>query len=171
MPLQDTLVARRLAPNWRVLCASPSYIALHGEPKSVADLEHHDFIVLVTKAGALNELHFEKNEIRQRYLIPMDRSWETNDSALARKWVLEGKGLARKTVWDAVDDIRAGRLKVVLPDHCIPEAGVQAVFHSTRYMAPRVRALLDFLIERFQQATDQLLLDLQPISTERRTVE
>ena len=56
-------------------------------------------------------------------------------------------------------DIRTGRLKVVLPDFCIREAGVYAVLHSNRYRSPRVRVLLDFLIERFSRATDELLPD------------
>ena len=89
----------------------------------------------------------------------MNEAWETNDGALAREWALAGHGIARKTIWDAATDIRAGRLKVVLPDFCIREAGVYAVLHSNRYRSPRVRVLLDFLIERFNRATDELLPD------------
>ena len=89
----------------------------------------------------------------------MSEAWETNDGALAREWALAGHGIARKTIWDAAMDIRAGRLKVVLPDFCIREAGVYAVLHSNRYRSPRVRVLLDFLIERFNRATHDLLLD------------
>ncbi len=156
-PQDGSLVARRLAPNWRVLCASPDYLARHGRPQKPEDLAQHDFIVLITAAGPLNQLHFAKDGQRQTVTVPLERAWETNDGALARSWALAGRGIARKTIWDAAEDLRAGRLQVVLPEYSVAEAGVHAVFHSTRFMAPRVRRLLDFLIERFARASDELL--------------
>ena len=158
-PQDSSLIVRQLAPNWRVLCASPEYLARHGEPETPADLARHTFIVLVTSAGPLNTFHFVVEGQPWDHVVPMSEAWETNDGALAREWALAGHGIARKTIWDAATDIRAGRLKVVLPDFCIREAGVYAVLHSNRYRSPRVRVLLDFLIERFNRATDELLLD------------
>lgn len=158
-PQDSSLIARQLAPNWRVLCASPEYLARHGEPETPADLARHTFIVLVTSAGPLNTFHFVVEGQLWDHVVPMNEAWETNDGALAREWALAGHGIARKTIWDAAMDIRTGRLKVVLPDFCIREAGVYAVLHSNRYRSPRVRVLLDFLIERFSRATDELLLD------------
>ncbi|MQU61792.1 LysR family transcriptional regulator [Pseudomonas sp. FSL R10-1350] len=159
LPQDSSLIARQLAPNWRVLCASPEYLARHGEPETPADLARHTFIVLVTSAGPLNTFHFVVEGQPWDHVVPMNEAWETNDGALAREWALAGHGIARKTIWDAATDIRAGRLKVVLPDFCIREAGVYAVLHSNRYRSPRVRVLLDFLIERFNRATHDLLLD------------
>ena len=158
-PQDSSLIARQVAPNWRVLCASPEYLARHGEPETPADLARHTFIVLVTSTGPLNTFHFVVGGQPWDHVVPMSEAWETNDGALAREWALAGHGIARKTIWDAATDIRAGRLKVVLPDFCIREAGVYAVLHSNRYRSPRVRILLDFLIERFNRATHDLLLD------------
>ncbi|WP_350577333.1 LysR family transcriptional regulator [Pseudomonas sp. HY2-MNA-CIBAN-0224] len=158
-PQDSSLIARQLAPNWRVLCASPEYLARHGEPETPADLARHTFIVLVTSAGPLNTFHFVVEGQPWDHVVPMSEAWETNDGALAREWALAGHGIARKTIWDAAMDIRTGRLKVVLPDFCIREAGVYAVLHSNRYRSPRVRVLLDFLIDRFSRATHDLLLD------------
>ncbi|WP_315137041.1 LysR family transcriptional regulator [Achromobacter marplatensis] len=160
LPRDGSLVARHLAPNWRVLCASPDYLARHGEPKTPADLVNHHFIVLVTAAGPLNEFHFAMDEQDWSHTVSMEQAWETNDGALARAWVLAGHGITRKTIWDAAADIRAGKLKILLPDFSANETGVHAVFHSTRYMVPRVRALLDFLIEQFDRATEDLLRDI-----------
>lgn len=161
-PQDGSLVARYLAPNWRVLCASPEYLAKRGHPRTPADLADHDFIVLVTAAGPLNQFHFAHDGQRQSITVPLERAWETNDGALARNWALAGRGIARKTIWDAADDLRAGRLHAVLPQYSVAESGVHAVFHGTRYMAPRVRRLLDFLIERFARANDEFLPDGPP---------
>lgn len=158
-PQDGALVARHLAPNWRVLCASPDYIARRGAPRTPEDLARHDFIVLVTAAGPLNQFHFIKNETAASFTVPLERAWETNDGALARQWAIAGHGIARKTIWDAADDLRAGRLKVLLPDYRVSEDGVHAVFHGTRYMAPRVRRLLDFLVARFADAGAALTRD------------
>lgn len=152
-PQDGTLVTRQLAPNWRVLCAAPDYLARHGVPRTPADLARHAFIVLVTTAGPLNTFHFARDGHPESYTVPLEQAWETNDGALARRWALAGRGIARKTIWDAIDDLQAGRLVAVLPEYRVDEAGVHAVFHGTRYMAPRVRRLLDFLVARFAQAT------------------
>jgi DNA-binding transcriptional LysR family regulator len=159
LPLDSTLVARRLAPNRRVLCASPDYLARHGEPKTPVDLAQHRFVVLVTSAGPLNEFHFVRGAERVTYTAPPEQVWETNDGALARAWALAGHGIAHKSIWDIAADVRAGTLNILLPDWSAHEAGVHALFHGNRYMPPRVRALLDFLIERFAHATEELLGD------------
>lgn len=159
-PLDGALVARHLAPNWRVLCASPEYIARHGEPRQPEDLARHAFIVLVTAAGPLNEFHFARDGEPMAFTVPLERAWETNDGALARQWALAGRGIARKTLWDAAEDLRGGRLKVLLPNHVVAEDGVHAVYPASRYMAPRVRRLLDFLVDRFDDAAQSLLRDI-----------
>lgn len=155
-PEEGALVARRLGPMCRVLCASPDYLRRHGEPLTPEALDRHRFIVLVTASGPLNEFHFRKDGARWRFTVPMADAWETNDGTLARRWALEGRGIVRKTMWDAAAEVRAGRLKIVLPEYIWPEAGVYAVWHRTRYMAPRVRALLDFLVERFAREARDL---------------
>jgi DNA-binding transcriptional LysR family regulator len=158
-PLDSTLVARPLAPNRRVLCAAPDYLARYGEPKTPADLAQHRFVLLVTAAGLQNEFHFAQDAERVTYSVPTEQVWETNDGALVRAWALAGHGIAHKSIWDIAADVRAGALSILLPDWSTSEAGVHALFHGNRYMAPRVRVLLDFLIERFAQASEELLGD------------
>jgi DNA-binding transcriptional LysR family regulator len=160
MPPESGLAARSLAPNRRVLCASPGYLARKGQPTGPDHLDGHDFVVLVTSAGPLSELNFVRGDERFTYTMPVERSWETNDGALARAWALAGHGIAHKSIWDIAADVRAGTLRMLLPDWCTNEAPVHALFHANRYMAPRVRVLLDYLVERFAGATGELLGEL-----------
>ncbi|AZF35011.1 Transcriptional regulator, LysR family [Pseudomonas sp. R4-39-08] len=51
-------MAIRFSTNWRVLCASPDYLARYGEPQKPADLDNQKLIVLMTSAGPLNTFHF-----------------------------------------------------------------------------------------------------------------
>ncbi|MGG1944931.1 LysR family transcriptional regulator [Trinickia sp. NRRL B-1857] len=152
-PREDTsLIARRLASNRRVLVASPAYLEQHGEPASPADLARFACIVLTIASGSLNEWRFIRDETAEDYTVPLETSRETNDGAITRIWAIDGHGIALKSLWDIDADLRAGRLRVVLPEwRYAPDSSLHALFHRNRYRPPRVRALLDFLIERFAQ--------------------
>src|SRR5471032_691078 len=99
-PTVGNLIARRLAPNPRVLCASPAYLARYGEPKTPADLATHVFTVLVTSTATFNEFQFVRGNERLTHTVPLDNAWETNDGALSRAWALAGQGIAHKSIWD-----------------------------------------------------------------------
>ncbi|NYI01844.1 LysR family transcriptional regulator [Cupriavidus plantarum] len=167
-PTNPSLVARKLAPNWRVLCASPDYLANYGTPRTPTDLDAHQFVVLVTAAGPLNQFRFVSDGQCWDHTVAMENAWETNDGAMARAWTLAGLGIARKTIWDAAADIRAGKLKVVLPEWIEEEPGIYAVLNRNRYMSPRVRVLLDFLLHRFQDALSDGILEGMPTPSSSR---
>jgi len=164
VPQDSSLVARKLAPNRRVLCASPEYIARKGEPKDPYDLANFDCIVLSTGSGPVNEWRFTRGDEVQQYTVPFETARETNDGAVAREWALRGYGIAIKSMWDVQADLRADGLKILLPEWRYPDAPLHALYHRNRFMAPRVRVLLDFLSERFAQVSDELesLLGLPP---------
>jgi len=65
-------------------------------------------------------------------------------------------GLAVKSIWDVAGDLRDGRLETVTPEWRYPDAPLHALYHRNRFLAPRVRALLDFLSERFAQTSGEL---------------
>ncbi|TVT84332.1 LysR family transcriptional regulator [Pseudomonas sp. H3(2019)] len=156
VPPDSSFVARPLAPNRRVLCASPQYLATHGAPEHPRDLEHFDCIVLNAVAGLANEWRFTRNGKVDSYTVPLANARETNDGAVAREWAVHGYGIAMKSLWDIGPDLRAGRLQILLPEWRTAEAPVHALYQRNRYMAPRVRALLDFLAERFAEESSHL---------------
>ena len=164
VPQDSSLIARKLAPNRRVLCASPDYIARKGEPKDPNDLANFDCIVLGTASGPANEWRFTRGEEVQHYTVPFETSRETNDGAVAREWARRGYGIVIKSMWDVEADLRGDCLKILLPEWRYPDAPLHALYHRNRFMAPRVRVLLDFLGERFAQVSDELegLLGLPP---------
>ncbi|MBV8622087.1 MAG: LysR family transcriptional regulator [Herbaspirillum sp.] len=153
VPQNSSMVARPLAFNRRLLCASPAYVAAHGMPQEPADLERLDCIVLSSATGMANEWRFERAGRQETFVVPPARARETNDGAVAREWAINGHGIVMKSIWDIGADLQAGRLQLLLPQWRTPEAPVHVFYQRTRYMAPRVRALLDFLVERFEQAS------------------
>src|SRR5471032_1761854 len=152
----SSLVARRLAPNRRVLCASPEYVAAHGAPERPRDLERFDCIFLTTMSGQANEWRLTRGDEVETYMVPLASSRETNDGALSREWAVAGYGIAMKSVWDIAADLREGRLQILMPAWRSPDVPVHALYQGSRYVAPRVRALLDFLVERFSIVSGEL---------------
>ncbi|QGZ58283.1 LysR family transcriptional regulator [Paraburkholderia acidiphila] len=156
VPADSSMVARRMADNRRALCASPDYIAAHGLPSHPDELREHHFILLASMAGVANSWRFTRGEETALFSAPIERSRQTNDGSLAREWAIEGRGVVMKSIWDIGADLQAGRLKLLLPEWRSPDVPVNALFQRTPYMAPRVRTLLDFLAQRFAEASEGL---------------
>lgn len=154
----DGLVARRLASIRFVLCAAPAYLATHGEPLAVADIAGHRCL----RFGYLQSpdrwrfRHIEQGdeaEVETRGALRFESGLTANSSESLRIAALAGMGLAVLPTYAIGPDLRAGRLKTVLPDW-LPVGGLAdadtlyAVYLPSRHPAPRVRALIDFMLEK-----------------------
>ncbi|MEM5340010.1 LysR family transcriptional regulator [Paraburkholderia azotifigens] len=143
----SSLIARPLAPNFRVLCASPAYLKQHGTPKHPHDLMAHRCILIGDQRRA--EWRFEGDE---SIAVRVDAAIVTNDGEAAHLFALADAGIAVKSIWDVGDDILAGKLRRVLPQHSMSAAPLHAIYPHSQHLAPRVRAFVDFLRERLAQA-------------------
>lgn len=144
----STLVARRLANNRRLLCASPDYLRERGIPQTPQDLARHDCLVLVGSLGRqdlwrLGDGKGGEMAVRVRGRIEANTGELLSDAALA------GFGIALHSTWHVCADLRAGRLVQVLADYPVADTGIYAVMPQRRLVPPRVRAFVDFLAERF----------------------
>ena len=147
--LEDSrLLARRLATNQRVLCASPVYLNQHGTPASPADLQHHQCLVQIGAQGKPSPWRLKSpggREITAR----IDSYLESNLGDSLRVAALAGLGIALHSTWHVCEDLRAGRLQIVLPDFPVADTGIYAVMPQRRLVPPRVRAFTEFLATCF----------------------
>ncbi len=97
-PPDSALIARRLAANRRVLCASPAFVAQHGVPRDPHDLARFPCIVITLASGPLNAWRFTRGGEVQTYTVPLANAFETNDGGLARAWALRGHGIVQKSI-------------------------------------------------------------------------
>ncbi|MHB1058462.1 MAG: LysR family transcriptional regulator [Rhodanobacter sp.] len=141
------LVARQLAVNRRVLCAAPNYLRRHGTPRTPADLAKHDCLLLVGSQGRQDTWRFTDRKGREVVQRVQGR-FESNQGELLRDAVVAGLGIALHSVWHVHEELRAGRLQVVLPDHSLVATGIHAVMPQRRLVPPRVRAFVDFIAGR-----------------------
>lgn len=142
----SSLVARQLARNRRLLCASPSYLERYGVPRTPADLQKHECLVLVGSQGRQDVWRLRDGD--GEVAIRVAGRIESNQGELLRDAAVAGLGIALHSSWHVVDDLRTGRLRVVLPDHPLPDTGIYAVMPQRRLMPPRVRAFVEFLAEK-----------------------
>ncbi len=141
------LVSRQLAMAHPVLCASPDYIARHGTPQKPLDLLHH------------NCLTFERGGRRHRvWRFAQDGHWtevrvngdrNVDDASLARDWALAGAGILLKSAIDVRVDLAHGRLIPLMTDWQTEPYPLHALLPSGRFVPSRVRALVDFLAQKF----------------------
>ncbi|MBI2380421.1 MAG: LysR family transcriptional regulator [Gammaproteobacteria bacterium] len=144
--LDPGLVARRLAWDRRLLCAAPEYLERRGLPRHPEDLREHDCLIL-------------HDQTRWRFSMPdgseltvkVGGGFRCNHSEVTREAAVQGLGIALKSLWNAGQELASGRLMPVLEHYPLASRhAIWAVYPSSRLLAPRVRALVDFLAEEWR---------------------
>ncbi len=152
-PPDTRIVARRIAANRRLLCASPAYLASHGNPKIPKDLMHHKCIGIRQgdEAYGIWRLTTGRGATRRTEAIRVRGDLASNDGAVAVMWALDGHGIVMRAEWDIAHHLRSGRLVQVLPNCETPDADIYAVYPHRHQLSTRVRAFVDFLTTSFQR--------------------
>ena len=148
-PLEDSdLVMRVLADRAQCLMASPTLLARCGVPNAPTDLaalpsldlgvpQNEHLWHLFGPDGAEATIHH-----RPRYI--------TRGMLALRTAAIAGVGVVQLPKMVVLDELRSGKLVHVLPQWMPRRDVVHAVFASRRGLLPSVRALVDYLAERFQ---------------------
>jgi len=142
----ESLVARRLAVNRRVICASPDYLELHGTPGTPDDLLDHNCLVH-SSLSAFNDWEFE-SESGVRVMRPKG-NFEANSAYALYEAVLAGIGVARLATFVIQRDLKSGRLVPLLTEYEHEKSSILVVYPHRRHLSSKVRAFVDFLVDRF----------------------
>jgi LysR family transcriptional activator of dmlA len=142
------LIAKRLAPNHRMLCASPDYIARHGAPKQLADLAGHACLAIKERDHPFGVWRLHVRGVPES--IKVTGPLSTNHGEVAVQWALAGRGIVLRSVWDVRPLIESKELVQVLPEVTQP-ANIWAVYPIRLAASAKVRVCVDFLIEDFSQ--------------------
>ena len=150
-PVDTRVIARRLASNRRLLCASPKYLAQHGEPKTPGDLRKHNCISIRQgdEAYGLWRLYAGREAERDAQAVKVRGNLTTNDGEIAVNWALDGHGILLRAGWDIERYLDSGRLVEVLPGYKTPDADIYAVYAPRHQLSARIRTFVDFLEQRF----------------------
>jgi LysR family transcriptional activator of dmlA len=146
-PPDSRMVARKLADNRRLLCASPLYLQRHGIPRTPRDLARHHCIAI--RHG--DEAHglWRLSSAQGSESVKVNGPLVTNDGDIAVQWALDGLGIIMRAEWGIHDHLQSGRLQTVLKNYRTPEANIYAVYPQRHQLARRVRVFVDFLHEAY----------------------
>jgi len=138
----SSLVARKLATDHRILVASPAYLELNGIPSVPEDLITHRCVCL----GNGNKWKFKTGQT-----VSVPHSFTVNDGEAMRCMIENGMGIGMKSVWNAHQSLKSGHLVEVMPNFpLITESSIWVLYPGSRVVAPKTRAMIDFLLELFQ---------------------
>jgi len=141
------LVARKLAVNRSVLCASPAYLERHGTPRRIEDLRKHECVLFPALAP---KGVWTLRRGRRKYSVPVAGGFETDEMDVVGAAVAAGLGIGILPLYMVADALQQGQLVPLLRRfQVVPESAIYLVYLPNRTLSSRVRVLIDFLAERF----------------------
>lgn len=143
----SSLISRTLATTRLVLCASPQYLAFAGIPNHPDELAQHE-ILAYSYLDSGDEWPFEGPE--GPVTVRVRPSMRTNNGDTCRVGALLHQGIVLQPSFLVGPDIEAGRLIEVLSRYRSIEMGIHAVYPTRKHVSPKVRLLIDFLVESFR---------------------
>jgi DNA-binding transcriptional LysR family regulator len=146
----STLVSRKLTATRLVLCASPDYLRRHGMPSHPDDISRHTvFSYTLLASGDTWNFEGPQGPVSVK-VTPRMRSNSGDTCCTA---ALQHQGIVLQPSFLVGEHLRSGALVEVLPDYRSIELGVYAVYASRRHLTPKVRVLIEFLVEAFRVRT------------------
>jgi len=145
--LPPNLVARKLAPINRVVCGTPAYFENYGVPVVPQDLTRHNCLVY-THSNPDSQWRFRSDA--GDIAVPVRGNLKLNDDEVIWQAVRGGVGISILPTFTVGDDLKSGTLKAVLTPYVPAERNLYAVYLPNRHLSAKVRAFIDFLLERFE---------------------
>lgn len=142
----SNLMARQLTVRRMLVSASPEYLKKYGTPKEPEDLLQHNCLQhLHSPTGTEWRFHRENEIVR----IPVKGNFSATSSQTIESAAVAGMGVAMLPGYMTTNDIKKGNLVRLLVDYCPKNIGIYAVYPQTAHLSPKVRAFIDFCVNRF----------------------
>ncbi len=146
----SSLITRKLASSRVVLCASPEYLEKKGIPKTPEDMANHDFIGYSYWRSGDSLKFVSADKVEGIKVHPRLR---VNNGDTCRAAALDGMGIIFQPTFIIGGDLQAGTLIEIHPEWHSEEAGIYAVYPVRKHLSGKVRALVDYLVEVFKDAS------------------
>ncbi len=145
----ESLVAKKLFTNRRLVCAAPAYLDRHGIPQTPDDLLEHNCL---THSSFVHFNDWEFAGPSGTKVLHVSGNFEANSATALYEAVLAGIGVARLATFLVGHDLSAGRLVPLLTDYVHDRSSLLVVYPHRRHLSSKVRAFVDFLSDKFTPA-------------------
>ncbi|GGJ87656.1 LysR family transcriptional regulator [Pseudomonas matsuisoli] len=142
------LTARQIGETGQVVVASPDYLARHGTPQVPADLLKHNCLRFNFRRAIPDWPFFEDGS---DFYLKVSGTIESNSGEALSQLARIGAGITRVGTFSVEEDLKTGALVPLLEDYNPGDREpINAVFVGGAAMPARVRAFVDFLVERYR---------------------
>jgi DNA-binding transcriptional LysR family regulator len=143
----SSLVSRKLSSTRMIVCASPAYLKSHGTPRQPSDLAGHAILAYSLLATG-DSWEFEGPQ--GPVAVKVEPRMRSNSGDTCRAVALRHQGLVIQPSFLVGDDVRSGALVELMPDYRSIEMGIYAMYPTRKHVLPKVRLLIDHLVEAFK---------------------
>lgn len=143
----SNITVRKLARTWRVMAASPGYLAANGVPQHPEELKNHRLLVY-NLAKDPTVLHLSRGDERRD--VQISSAVDSNEGQVIVSAGLAGLGIVIQPLFIIHEEIVAGRLVPVLLDWTLPPLTINIAYQSRRHLPAKIRVFTDYLVERFE---------------------
>ena len=152
VPEDSTLRIRKIADCPRVLCASPTYIAARGAPRSSADLKTPQHDCLNLRYPGAPEFQWPLQQANGVQRVTVSGPFETDHGEILTSWALEGHGIILKPVFEVHEHLEQGRLVPVLQSEPPLPIQLACLYMHRRKQDPKSRLFIEFMVEHITAA-------------------
>ena len=142
----SSLIARKIVPANRIICAAPAYLERRGTPRHPRELRDHDCL---TYGYLATGNQWKLSGPDGDHWIAIEAPLCANNAEVLKDAALAGRGIALLPSFIAGADLQQGRLVGILSDYQAPALSLYAVYPPTRHLSVKVRLFIDFLVDRF----------------------
>lgn len=141
----SSLVARKIAPDNRVICASPAYLKNNTAPNKLSDLQRHNCLLSGTQdTWRLRDKDGKEHQIR------VEGNLRSNSSDFIREGLRLGLGIGLRSTWDVAAELERGELEIIMPEYTgSNNFAVHAVYPCREFLPAKVHAFIDFLTDLY----------------------
>ncbi|KAA0889581.1 LysR substrate-binding domain-containing protein [Pusillimonas sp. ANT_WB101] len=144
--IDPNYIARKLASNHRILCASPEYLQTHGTPRKISELSEHNCLVIRERDHPVGIWKLSRRN--KSINVKVDGSLTTNNGEIAVAWALAGHGIMLRSIWDSQEHLQSGQLVHILKEYR-QEANVWAVYPERLSASAKIKSCVSHLEEYF----------------------
>ena len=137
-----SFISLPVAPeNRRVLVASPEWIARHGEPQTLEELSQHNALIYILRGRPFDRWSLSLDGVVQQQKV--SGTVMSDDAEVIRRLAVAGEGIAYKSMLDVSDDLRAGRLRRLLPRYQGDVVPLNLICPHRKQLSAAVRLLYE----------------------------
>ncbi|OUS26947.1 hypothetical protein A9Q99_17190 [Gammaproteobacteria bacterium 45_16_T64] len=145
--LEDSsLFCQKITDYRRIVCATPEYLALHGEPAHPKDLNRHNCLIYNLPGTPIKWQFIEDNELLDIYLEPRHLS---NNSQLLRDALLDSQGITLIPQFIIDEDLKSGRVVAILTEYETMPLNLYSIRPNGQYSTHRLRLLQKVIMSHF----------------------